>query len=84
MARKISKEEADKLGRRPFGKKHPVRVAIEDLKKGELLHITRSEFTWKKRTPLFFINQIKKSDPAKKFIIDETKNRLGWVVERLE
>lgn len=83
MPRNISKDEFDRLGSRSIGKKHAVRVALEGMKKGDMLHITRSEFTWKKRTPFFFINQISKST-GKKFTTVETKNRLGWVVERME
>ena len=83
MPRRINREEFQKLGSRPIGKKHEVRVAIENMPKGELLHITRSEFTWKKCTPFFFINQIAKTT-GKKFVLVETKNRLGWVVERTE
>ena len=83
MPRLISSEEAKKLGLRPIGKKHPVRVAIETMEKGEHLHITRTEFPWKKRTPTFFVNQVSKGT-GKRFHVSETRNKAGWVVERVE
>lgn len=83
MPRLIDKEEFRKLGKRPIGKKHAVRVAIENLEKGEMLHITRIEFTWKKCTPMIFVNPITKAT-GKKFIVLETNNRQAWVVERVE
>lgn len=82
MARKISADEARKLGGRPLGKKHHVRTMLETLEQGEFLHITREDFNWKRRTPMFFCNQITKATD-KKFNIVKTTNNRGWVVERV-
>ncbi|MEO8149647.1 MAG: hypothetical protein ABI723_18560 [Bacteroidia bacterium] len=82
MARKISSDEARKLGLKPMGKKHPVRALIETMHPGELLHITREDFKWKAHTPLLFTNQIMKTSD-KKFVVMKTVNKNGWVVERV-
>ena len=73
----ITREDAKKLGLRPLGKKHPVRLALEHMEAGEIIYITRADFQWKKKTPLFFINQITKAS-GKKFIVSVTKNKQGW------
>lgn len=83
MAKKISVEEAHKLGLRPFGKKHHVRVLIEQLEIGELLAITRLDFTWKRQTPGRFVHEHERAT-AKKFTIQKTENGTAWVVTRVE
>ncbi len=82
MARKISADEARKLGLHPIGKKHHIRGMIEELEPGEMLHITREDFKWKARTPSFFCNQLSKTTD-KKFKVLRTQNQKGWVVERV-
>jgi hypothetical protein len=83
MAKLISKQEAEALGSRPFGKKHFVRIRIEQMNKGETLLITRQDFTWRKQNPNYFIIPLMKST-SKKFTINETDDRSGWIVERVE
>lgn len=83
MARTITAEEARKLGLRPIGKKHAVRGLIETMLVSELLHITREDFKWKNRTPMFFCNQVSQTT-KKKFTVMKTQNKNGWVVERVE
>lgn len=83
MAIKVTAEEARKLNLRPMGKKHHVRGMIESMEAGEMLHITRDDFTWKGHTPMFFCRQIMKST-TKKFKVMKTGNGMGWVVERLK
>ena len=80
---KITREEAEKLRLLPFGKKHPIRILIEELKPGELLRISRQDFNWKNRTPNYFCNQITKHSRAK-FKMHKIAGKIGWVVERLE
>jgi hypothetical protein len=80
--KKITREEAEKIPLQPFGKKHPVRILIEELKPGELLRIDRQDFNWKRHTPNYFCNQIAKRGKAK-FKMLKIKTKTGWVVERL-
>ncbi|HLG33649.1 MAG TPA: hypothetical protein VI757_02115 [Bacteroidia bacterium] len=83
MAKLITDEEASELGMRPFGKKHFVRVLIEQLQPGQRLYITRADFTWRKQNPNYFINPLMKTT-SKKFTITETRTRSGWIVVRVE
>ena len=83
MAKLITEQEASELGSRPFGKKHFVRVLIEQLQPGQRLYITRADFTWRKQNPNYFIIPLMKTT-SKKFTITETHNRSGWIVERVE
>ena len=79
----INKEEATGLRLLPFGKKHPVRILIENLKPGQMLRIGREDFLWKRKSPQFFCNQISKSTKAR-FQIFKEAGKAGWVVERIE
>ncbi|MBK5284078.1 MAG: hypothetical protein JJE25_01635, partial [Bacteroidia bacterium] len=45
MAKLLTEEEANQLGMRPFGKKHFVRILIEQLEPGQKLLVTRADFT---------------------------------------
>ncbi|MES2620616.1 MAG: hypothetical protein V4615_07180 [Bacteroidota bacterium] len=78
----ISREEAAKLRLMPFGKKHPVRILIEKLQPGQILHIDRTDFAWKRKTPNFFCRQISKTTKARFEVLKEGK--AGWVIERVE
>ncbi len=80
-SKKISAEDASKIQTVPMGKKHPVRGMIEAMKVGEILRISRQDFKWKDRTPLFFIRQITKAT-NKKFEIEKEVGNTGWVVKR--
>lgn len=83
MAKLLTDEEAKQLGMRPFGKKHFVRMLIEQLEPGQKLYITRADFTWRKQNPNYFIIPLMKAT-SKKFIINETRTRSGWIVIRTE
>jgi len=80
--KKITKEEAKKLNLVPVGYKHPVRAAIESLEAGEMLQITRKEFTWKGKTPTIFTNAAEEN--SKKKFRTYMDGKTGWVVERVE
>ena len=79
----INKEEAETLQLLPFGKKHSVRALIEQLKPGQMLHVDRTDFTWKRKTPNFFCRQISENSKAR-FKVYKAKGKTGWVVERTE
>ncbi len=79
----IGQEEAEKLQLLPFGKKHPVRVMLEDLKRGQYLRISREDFNWKGKTPNYFCIRIAKVSKAR-FKIYKEAYRTGWVVKRVE
>jgi hypothetical protein len=81
--RLITKEEAANIRLLPFGKKHPVRILLEELKPGQLLRIGREDFLWKGKTPSFFCHQISKAGKAKFRVLKEV-GKTGWVVERVE
>jgi len=81
MAKIITQQEAEGLGKRPFGKKHFVFALIESLKPGEQLHVTRQDFNWRKKTPNIFVLRIMKTT-SKKFSVSNTRDRSGWIVER--
>ena len=83
ISRKITEEEAAQLNLITFGKKHPVRILLESLEKGEIAHISRDDFRWKHYTPNVFLKEIKKRT-RRKFTILKEYNRSGWVVRRLE
>lgn len=83
MAIILTEEEAKKLGPRPFGKKHYVRVMLEQLEIGQILYVTRADFTWKKQNPNIFIKPLMKAT-GKKFEINETANKSGWIIKRTE
>ncbi|MBK5286193.1 MAG: hypothetical protein JJE25_12410 [Bacteroidia bacterium] len=83
MAKLITDQEASELGSRPFGKKHFVRVLIEQLEPGQKLLVTRADFTWRKKNPGIFIIPLMKTT-SQKFTISETRTRTGWIVERTE
>ncbi len=81
--KKMTAEEARQVKQRPIGKKHFVRVAIEQLEVGEALQISREAFTWKKHTPKLFSNAISKKT-KKRFEVSNLADKSGWMVIREE
>ena len=79
---KITREQAAEMRLLPFGKKHPVRIMIENLQPGELLHVNQADFTWKRHTPNFFCRQLTKKRKGK-FAVTKKYDKSGWVIERL-
>jgi len=79
----ISDEEAAGLKLLPFGRKHAVRILIEQLQPGQKLNVARKDFMWKRKTPAIFCNEVAKSGKAK-FRIWKKWDKTGWVVERIE
>lgn len=80
--RKITDEELENYRLLPFGKKHAVRILIEQLKPGENQLISRMDFNWKGQTPNRFCNQIAKTS-KKRFIMHKLPDDTGWVVRRI-
>lgn len=78
---KINPEDAAKLGLVPMGKQHPLRVMIDDMEKGEMLKVPRSEFTWKGQTPALFLRQVEKKG-KKRFRLLKMRAEPGWIIER--
>jgi hypothetical protein len=83
MPRLITEEEAAAIGGRPFGKKHFVHAWIEHMKPGDIIVITRKEFTWHRHTPNIFVRRIMKKT-KKKFKVENTQDKSGWIVRRVE
>jgi len=83
MIKIITEAEAKQLGIRPFGKKHYLRVQIGQLEKGQILHVPRADFTWKKQNPNIFIRPLMKAT-SKKFEVTYTANKSGWIIKRTE
>jgi hypothetical protein len=78
----ISKEEKAAMRLMPFGRKHPVRILLEQMKPGQILRIGREDFLWKRKTPSYFCRQIEKSSKARFTVLKEV-GKTGWVVERM-
>ncbi len=81
--RKITDEEYKTLRTRPISKKHPVRAWIERMEAGDKLKIERSEFTWLKRSPAYFTNEVRKKT-GNIFRVERLMDGTGWVVIREE
>ena len=79
---KITREQAANFKLLPFGKKHGVRIMIEEMEVGELLMISKADFRWKKSNPNRFCKPISKSTGAR-FTVKIIAGKVGWVVERI-
>jgi len=79
--KKITKEEAEKMQLLPFGRKHPVRVLINELELGEYLLVSRADFRWKNHTPNLFCRQLMRAS-KKRFRTWKKADGLGWVIQR--
>ena len=83
MATQFITEDAAKLIRTlPFGKKHPIRILLEEMEPGQILRISRQDFAWKGKTPNLFCREISKRTKAK-FKVRTEHGKTGWVVWRL-
>ncbi|MCX6351207.1 MAG: hypothetical protein NTX03_05020 [Bacteroidetes bacterium] len=82
MAKIISQDEADGLNLTPQGKKNKIRLLILSLNVGQILYISRAEFTWKGRSPSLFCNALEKEGKGKFEVFKDEKK--GWVVKRVE
>ena len=80
MIKKITRTALADINRRPLGKKHPVRLAIEQLQAGEIISIDRTDFTWKGHTPKLITNQISRRTGAT-FAVSWLSDKSGWIVE---
>lgn len=79
--RKITKEEAADMQLKT-GKASPVRVALMNMKPGELLLLERKDVKARKG-PGEMIVRITKAHPKFKYRWQTKVDRSGWVVERL-
>ncbi len=82
MIKKITRAELEDMNRRPLGKKHAVRIAIEQLQPGEIITIDRTDFKWKGHTPKLICNQITKKTKVT-FLVSWLADKSGWIVERV-
>ena len=83
MPQLLTDAEVKQLGTAPLGRKHPVRIWIEQLQAGENLYVKRIDFLWKRQTPSRFVNEIMRAG-SKKFTLVKTRNKSGWIVTRTE
>ncbi len=79
----LTPNEAATYRKVPFGRKHPVRQALEALKPGQILRIGREDYKSGRRTPNFFCRQISKATGAH-FKVENEVGRTGWIVTRVE
>ncbi len=78
----ITEDVAKQIRTLPFGKKHPVRILLEEMEPGKILRISRQDFSWKRKTPNMFCLEIAKRSKAK-FKVRKEHGNTGWVVYRL-
>lgn len=78
----ITEDDARLIRTLPFGKKHPVRILLEEMEPGQILRISRQDFNWKGKTPNLLCLQIAKRTKAK-FKVRKEHGKTGWVVWRL-
>ncbi len=83
MIKKLNPEEFAQIAQRPLGKKHPVRVAIEQLLPNEAILIPRADFKWRKKSPNYFCLQISKNS-NKRFATNSLADDSGWTVQRVD
>ena len=79
---KISEEAFAAIAKQKNGKKHPVSVAIADLKVGEILQISPADWRWKTKTPSVLVQREKKRT-RKRFEFYKQSAELGWLVKRI-
>ena len=77
--KKLTAEELANTPRRKNSRKHHVYVAIEELKKGEALMISREAFSWQNKTPNLFCKKICKKG-RKRFTVAHNVHGTGWIV----
>lgn len=82
LIQKLSDEELQKLKLKPLGKRHFVRVAIENLEQGEAIRISYEAFRWKAKSPKIFCNAIEKKT-TKRFTVAKEMSNTSWVVVRV-
>lgn len=80
--KKITREEAEEMSLKT-GRSSPVRVALLQMKPGELLLLERKDVKARKG-PGEMIARIMKGHPSLKFIWKTKVDRTGWVVERVK
>jgi hypothetical protein len=83
MPKILTPEELSAIKKRQLGKKHPVRIAIEQLEPQQAVQISRKEFTWRQRTPRVFCNELSKKT-NKRFTISALLDNSGWIVQRVD
>jgi hypothetical protein len=76
---KITKEEADKMLFSSHGKSY-LRLTLEQMKKGEILHIQPADCR-NKRGPFEAVSR--SSTSTRKYKVRTLHGRKGWLVERV-
>ncbi len=81
--KKLTREEADNIPRKPPGRSSYVRNILINMKVGEFVLIEPKDWGWKSKRPSALTNYIEKNS-SMKFKCEQALDKSGWIVERLE
>jgi len=82
LSKKVEKEVVDAIGTIPMGRMSGVRRLLLTLKVGEVAHIVRADWKWKKQSPLVMCKRITKAH-GYHYTVQKAADRSGWFVERV-
>jgi len=83
LSKKVEKEVVDAIGTIPMGRMSGVRRLLLTLKVGEVAHIVRADWKWKKQSPDVMCKRITKK-LGFHYTVEKAADRSGWFVERVE
>ena len=81
--KKLTREEADKIPRKPPGRSSYVRNILINMKVGDIVLIEPQDWGWKSKLPSALTKYIE-SNSAMRFKCEQALDKSGWVVERTE
>jgi len=81
--KKLTREEAQLMDKRPFTRACMARIYLMNMQPGDIILLERKDWTRKHHPPTTLIYQIERKE-KREYKCDILANRTGWIIERLK
>lgn len=81
--KKLTKEEAKSINKRPAGRSSLARVYLLNMEVGDIILLETKDWTWKSRQPSTFCRRLAR-ETSRDWKCETAMDGSGWVIERIK
>lgn len=81
--KKLSKEEAKNINKRPAGRSSMARIHLLNMEVGDIILLEPKDWKWKSRKPSTYCRKLER-DTAREWNCETALDGSGWVIERMK
>jgi hypothetical protein len=81
--KKLTKEEAQRIPRKPVGRNTLVRTYLLNMQPGDIIFLERHEWTWQSHQPSYICHEVARTKRWR-FTCEQALDKSGWVIERVK